>query len=346
MGARPSVAAQLAAIVRWYAAVIHGRHEGAGTLPFYCDPARVGAFAVDPAALAAGTEDAVFQVVVALAMYQSRRDVDIMAIQRTMPRRAALPMLSPYRLRLLVETSRCEHLAGAAAFDAGCDVRRDLAAGRTTCAHRPRTPCHVKDATLAIGRMGDMGMIPTSAWLHVQPAGGFTGLLARVVAAAPTPAAAADAMVEELAAIRRIGTKLATMIVSALATPALAPGLTPWAPALDGNHLIVVDANVARVIDRLRPRGPRTYRAYATWLRRHARALDLTAIDPAWPRRSPRLVQQALYWFRSRSNRAALGDPCATAATPCAACVPAVCPFREGADTRSPRARRIAADSW
>jgi hypothetical protein len=320
------IAARLDTIVRWYARTIYARVEGVGTVPFYCDPAKVGPFAVAPGALAAGTEDAVFRVVVALAMYQSRRDVDIMTIQRTMPRRAAEAIASPYRVRLLVERSRCEHVADAGVFDAACDVRRDFAAGRATCSHRPRTACHVKDATLAIGRMGDMGMIPTSAWLHVRPHGGFNALLARVVATASSPAAASDTMVGELAQIRKIGTKLATMIVSALATPALAPGLAPWFPAIDANHLVVVDANVARAIDAMRSRGPRTYAAYAGWLRKHAATVDLAAIRKDWPRTSPRLVQQALYWYRSRSNRAAIGDACATAAR-CDACIPAICPF-------------------
>ena len=260
-------------------------------------------------------------------MYQSRRDVDVMTIQRTMRASAARDITTPYRLQVAIERSRCEHVRAAETFDARCDVRRDLAAGTASCDHRPRSPCHVKAATLAIGRMGDMGMIPTSAWLHARSDGGYAGLVARIAAGAPSPAAAADAMVLELARVRRIGTKLATMIVSALATPALAPGATPWWPALDGNHLVVVDANVARVIDTLRPRGPRTYAAYAGWLRRHAAKIDLAAIRADWPSRSARLVQQALYWFRSRSNRVAAADACAAATAPCRACVPAVCPF-------------------
>lgn len=317
----------LTAIVRWYAVHVYGRLEGPGCRPFYCDPARVGAFAVAPATLARGTEAALHQLVVALAMYQSRRDVDIMTIQRTMPRAEAARMTSPARLRLAIAASRCDRLADAATFDGGCDVRRDLAAGRAACDHRPRTPCHVKDATLAIGRMGDMGMIPTSTWLHLRERGGFAGLLARATRAAATPAAAADAMVLALAELHRIGTKLATMIVSTLATPALAPGLTPWAPALDGNHLVVVDTNAMRVVDALRPRGPRTYAAYATWVRRAAARIDLRRIRPDWPRTSPRLVQQAMYWFRSRANRTDVGLGCAADAAPCAGCVPRACAF-------------------
>jgi hypothetical protein len=316
----------LTTMVRWYAANVYGRLEGPGTTPFYADRSRVGAFAVEPTALARGTEAALHQVVVSLAMYQSRRDVDIMAIQKGMPRAEAVRLTSPYRLKLAVEASRCIRLADAAAFDA-CDVRRDLAAGRATCDHRPRTPCHVKDASLAIGRMGDMGMLPTSTWLHLRQLGGFRGLLERACAGGATPAAAADRMVVALAEVHRIGEKLATMIVAQLATPALAPGLTPWAPRLDGNHLVVVDANVMRVIDVLRPRGARTYAAYATWLRARAAAIDLRDIRADWPRTSPRLVQQAVYWFRSRANREAAGLGCAGAPAPCAGCVPRACAF-------------------
>jgi hypothetical protein len=320
------VSATLVGLVRWYADNVYGRVEGPGTVPFYCDPARVGRFAVAPSELAAGGEAGLFRLVVALAMYQSRRDVDIMALQRGMPPRAAEAIGSARRVGHLVVASRCERVVDAETFDACCDVRRDLAARRAACAHRPRTPCHVKDATLAIGRMGDMGMLPTSAWLHLRAAGGFAGMLERATATG-APAAAAAAMVVELTRIHRIGTKLATMIVSQLATPALAPGLTPWAPRLDGNHLVVVDANVAWVIDALRPRGPQTYAARAAWFRRHARTIDLKALDARWPRTSPRLVQQAVFWFRSRSNRVAAGLGCTRGAVPCTACVPALCPF-------------------
>lgn len=328
---RMSARRDLLAMVRWYAANVYGRLEGPGATPFYADRARVGAFAVAPAALARGDEAALHQVVATLAMYQSRRDVDVMAIQRGMATRDAAAITSPYRLRLAIAGSRCAQLRDAATFDAGCDVRRALAAdgrrGRATCAHRPRTPCHVKDATAAIGRMGDMGMLATSAWLHVDAAGGYAALLAGARAGAASPAEAADRMVAALARVRRIGTKLATMIVSALAVDELAPGLAPWAGALDAHHLVVVDANVMRVIDVLRPRGPRTYAAYAAWLRARAAGLDLRQVHPGWPRTSARLVQQALYWFRSRANRDAVGLACDVASAPCAGCVPRACAY-------------------
>ena len=97
----------LTELVGWYAAHVYGRLEGPGVTPFYCDPARVGAFAVDGAQLAAGDDRALFRLFVALAMYQSRRDVDIMAIQRAMPRRSAEAMLAPRRLAVHVDGARC-----------------------------------------------------------------------------------------------------------------------------------------------------------------------------------------------------------------------------------------------
>lgn len=316
----PRAHAELTQIVAWYATTAYGTWEGLDCVPFYCDPAHVGPFAIAPAALAAGDDDALFQLFVTLAMYQSRRDVDIMTIQRTMPRRDATAMVAPYRLRLLVETTRCGALASADRFDNGCTVRRDFARDRATCADHPRTPCHVKDATMAIRRMGAMGMIPTSAYLHLRDDGGpLSAQLARVTRGIASPAARAHAMVDYLATFHGVGIKLATMFVSALATPALAPGYTPWSPFLDGNDLLVVDANVIRVVDTL-SRSARTTRARAAWLRKAARKIDLRRFHRAWPKTSPRLVQQAVYWFRSRSNRAARGDTCS-------ACNLRTCPF-------------------
>src|SRR5262249_44510552 len=116
----------VARIVAWYFRTAYGVWEGPGTLPYYCDPARVGAFAVAPEALARGDEAALFRLLVATAMFQVRRDVDVMAIQRAVPARTARDLLSPARLRVLTAASRCEHVRYADAFDARCSVARDL----------------------------------------------------------------------------------------------------------------------------------------------------------------------------------------------------------------------------
>lgn len=326
------VLTELEAIVGWYAETAYGTWEGAGQVPFYCDPERVGGFAVSPARLAAGDDEALFRLLVTLAMYQSRRDVDIMALQRGMPHKQVMQLTAPRTLTTLVDRGRCEHLRSAYRFDVHCSVRRDFARDGATCDHRPRTPCHVKDATMAIRRMGDMGMIGTSAWLHLRDdGGGLSAQLRRVCGESSDPSARADAMVTYLAGFHRIAVKLATMFVSAVATPALAPGLTPWWPFLDGNDLVVVDANVIRVIDGFRTRGPKTYQARAAWLRRAAGRLDLRRFRPDWPQTSARLVQQAIYVFASGSNRRARGDTCLAADR----CRLTSCPFHA---PRRPRA--------
>lgn len=317
------VLTELDQIVTWYATTVYGRWEGPGHRPFYCDARRVGHFAVAEDALAAGDDDALFRLFVLRAMYQSRRDVDIMALQRQMPPSAVTAMASPRHLHVLIDKARCEHLVDPRLFDEQCSVRRDFVRDRATCSHRPRTACHVKDATMAIRRMGDMGMIATSAWLHLRhDGGGLSHQLHRATADVTDAGQRADAIVSYLTRFHGVGIKLATMFVSALATPPLAPGLTPWWPHLDGHQLIVVDTNVMRGVDILRPRGSKTMPARATWLRKAAAKLDLSRYGHDWPRTSPRMLQQALYWFRSRSNRVAHGDFCTTAD-----CRVRVCPF-------------------
>ncbi|MCB9507841.1 MAG: hypothetical protein H6697_09280 [Myxococcales bacterium] len=320
-----SAVAEVRQIVGWYLRHAYGEVEGPGRVPYFADPARVGPFAVDLSALRARDDDALFRLLVLMGLYQSRRDVDIMALQRAMPARTARELLAPSRLRLLVERSRCERLRSAEAFDVGCDVYRDFDREAASCGHRPRTRCHVKDATLAIRRMGDMGMLPTSAWLHLG-SGGLRRWFEEVCAAAPSPTERARLLAARLATIHRIGPKLAAMYVSALSAPELTPGFAPWRPEIDGSRLVVVDANVARVIDHLRRgRGPHTYGRRAAWLIAVADQIDLRTLRRDLPSRSPRLVQQALYVFRSRSNRADRQDGCAQ--RPCRACPSRACPF-------------------
>lgn len=325
MAASRRVLDELERIVAWYLATAFGRWEGPNVRPFYADPGRVGSFAVDLEAVAARDPDALFQVLVTLAAYQSRRDVDIMEIQRATPRRQVTAMVSPRRLRVLVDRTTCENLRDAITFDGACDVRRDFARDRATCNTHPRTACHVKDATMAIGRMGDMGKTPTSAWLHLGP-GGLERWFKEVCAASQDAHARATDMIQRVAAIHRIGVKLASMFVTALTVPELGIGVAAWTPEIAGSRLVVVDANVGHAIRTWRRgSGPNTYAANARWFVSAASRIDLSRLRAGLPRSSPRFVQQAVYLFRSRFNRAAHGDRCAAVA--CASCPSSLCPF-------------------
>jgi hypothetical protein len=118
------------------------------------------------------------------------------------------------------------------------------------------------------------------------------------------------------------------MFVSELSVPALHPEVSPWWPDIDGSRLVVVDANVRWVIQHFcTKQHAQTYERNAAWLIGIADRIDLSAFRTDWPRSSPRLVQQALYCFRSRSNRLARRDACA--GVRCDACPSSACPFRE-----------------
>jgi hypothetical protein len=313
-------------VVAWYFASVYGRSEGAGVLPFYCDPACVGAFAVEPRALARGEPAALFRLFVSLSMFQALRDVVIMRLQRGMSREGAEALASATVLSHRLEGHACQHLASAEVFEHRCDVHKGVRGA--DCGSLPGVPCHVKEATALFRRMGDMGKLPTSAWLRAWADGALGRVLAGVKRREPDPQGRAALLVEHFSQVHRVGRKLATLYVSALSTPVLAPGLTPWAPAVDGNALLVVDTNVARAVDALRPPGaPRTYEARASWLGATAARVDLREFRSDVPTYSPRLVQQALYHYCSKSNRVSRGDTCIPSAQECSACIPQLCPF-------------------
>jgi hypothetical protein len=313
-------------VVRWYFSTVYGQTEGPGVIPFYCDPSKVGPFAVQPEELVSQSEPALFRLFVGGAMFQARRDVVIMRQQRTMGRPGVQALAAARSIERAVIALRCPKLSSAEAFDGGCDVRKR--AGEVDCRFRPGAACHVKDATVALNRTGDMGKLPTSAWLHFWHRTRLRSVVAEAIREDARPSARAAIIVERLSSVHRVGRKLATMFVGALSTPALAPGLTPWYPAVDGNELVVVDTNVAQAIHRLDGgRVARTYDACARWVRGHAARIDLTSIRADVPRYSPRLIQQALYRFCSESNRRGGGDPCSEGGGPCSRCVPTICPF-------------------
>lgn len=309
------------AIVRWY--IEKGRVED---VPFYCDPVRIGSFATEPNELGAGTDGAVFRLFVTLSMYQALRDVVIMRQQQSLPHTSMRVVADVATVKRSIAQHACPTLCTAEAFELGCDVTKNGV--EIDCGTCPGVACHVKNATRVFNRMGDMGKLPTSAWLRLWRGGGVKAVLDEVCTAEPSPTKRAALLVEQFAAVHRVGRKLATMFVSALSTPALAPGLTPWFPDIDGNDLVVVDTNVARAVDALRPRGaPKTYGARERWVREQAAQLNLREFRPDLPGYSPRLVQEALYAFCSKSNRIARGDPCAERTSKCSGCAPTLCPF-------------------
>lgn len=175
-----------------------------------------------------------------------------------------------------------------------------------------------------------MGKLPTSAWLHFWRDKGFSAVLSEELKIKQSPAKRAAHLVEKFSRVYRVGRKLSTMFVSALSTPALAPAHSPWFPEVDGNELVVVDTNVSQAIDTLsKIKLQKTYKIRENWVRKQAAKIKLQKFHEGVLDYSPRLVQQALYSFCSKSNRVARGDQCALARTQglCSSCVPRLCPF-------------------
>jgi hypothetical protein len=317
----------LRSVLDWYFTGEGASSKAPGFRPFYCDSHCVGAFAVSPDDLAAGAEGALFHLFVALSMFQALRDVVIMRQQRSLSGEAIRVIADLKLMKRTTAQHVCPALRSLEAFEKGCDVTK--VGESVDCGKCPGAACHVKEATVVFNRMGDMGKLPTSAWLGIWKDGGLSRLLAEISRDEASPTLRAALLVERFARVHRVGRKLSTMFVSALSTPALAPGLTPWFPAVDGNDLVVVDTNVARAVNELRkPGAPKTYDARELWVREQAALVDLRVFRADLPRYSPRLLQQALYAFCSKSNRIARGDACAERATPCRGCAPALCPFQ------------------
>ena len=148
----------------------------AGT-PFYCDPERIGAFAVAPDELAAGTDAAVFRLFVTLSMYQALRDVVITRQQRSLPRASMRVVADVAFLKRSISQHQCPTLSSVEAFEESCDVTKTRE--RVDWGQCPGVACHVKDATVVFNRMGDMGKLPLSTRSPCSPSAEGCGNVGR-----------------------------------------------------------------------------------------------------------------------------------------------------------------------
>lgn len=295
-------------------------------LPFYCDPTVVGHCVVDPEKLAAGDERALFKLFVVLSMFQALRDVIIARQQRSLSVRTVRRAFALTSIERQCNRHTCSAFEDPGGVHRACDVYKT--GNVVDCRTMPGEPCPVKHASGAFNRMADLGLLPVHAWQHTWRKGGLRDVLERTIAQTASPSDRAGRLVAHFGAIHRVGRKLATLFVSAVSTPALADGLTPWYPAVDGSDLVVVDTNVARAVDRMRgQRGRGTYEDRVRWIRVQAAAMAFSAASDQPSVYSPLVISEALYAFCSKSNRSAGSDRCSERATPCDGCARRICPF-------------------
>jgi hypothetical protein len=311
------------AVVRWYLEHHFGRASDPGVVEMFCDPARVGAFAVDRRALRAGDGRALFRLLVATAMFQRRQDVQILRILQGMSPEDADEIADAEQLLRLVDEGGCEHMRTTTALVERCDLAKDPLTRLGCCNANAKLACHLKRHTVLLKRYGHFGKVPTSIALMVREAGveDLSALRRKVVAAERDPLLRAQALESELSRAWRVNQKIASMFLSMVTNPDLSRGLAPWSLGLDWTYYVVVDSNVDLFLASIGYNGGGSYDARREFVRAIAREIDLSEFDATLHGFNPRLVQQAMYLFMSSANRrAAAGDCFHLAPSGCAAC--------------------------
>ncbi len=309
------------AVTAWYLHRYHGTSEDVGVARMFTDPARVGAFAVEQSALAAGDADALFRVLVATVMFQRRQDLQIMRVLRGISPADADEIASPTRLLALADGCGCDHARSLDGILRGCDLRKDeLSQG--ACDARPGISCAPKRHAVLLKRYGHFGKVPTglALTLRAHDVRTLPELRRWAIDGASSTEHAAERLEGALRRAWRVSDKIAAMFLSMLANPDLCPGLAPWADGVDWRTWVVVDSNVDLFLASVGYTGPGTYHARAGFVRELAARIDLSAMKPGLHRENPRLVQQAMYLFMSGTNRRALAADCSRIAGFCGEC--------------------------
>jgi hypothetical protein len=314
-----------AAVTRWYLATYWGRGGDVGVLPMFCDPSRVGPFAVDASAVAAGDAGALHRLLAATVMFQRRQDKQITAILRGISKADADEICDPARLVALAEGCGCPHAGTLDGLIGRCDLRKE--AGRGTCGKSPATACAAKRHTVLLKRYGHFGKVPTSLALAVREAGARDLPHLREIAlrSASGPEDAALRLELALTSAWRVSDKISAMYLSMLTNPDLAPGLAPWTDGIDWTRFVAVDSNVDLFLAVLGYAGPKTYAARRTFVSSLAARIDLASCVAGMRSYNPRIVQQAAFMFMSDSNRRDSGRDCSLdSSATCVACHPGV----------------------
>lgn len=310
-------------VVRWYLRLYFGTPHDPGVTARFCDPAVVGAWAVDPAHLEAGDPDALFRLLVATTMFQRRQDQQILRILRGTSSDAVRDLSDATRLLAAAEKCGCSALATNDALINTCDLTKDPATKRGVCTLNPAIQCRPKEHTVWLKRYGHFGKVPTSAALVVREtgAGDLRRLYERTVRTHRTRSARSASLETELSRAWRINQKIACMFLSALSNPDLARGLAPWSAGLDWRRFVVIDSNVDLFLAAIGYRGGSSYDARRDFIQALAAEIDLRAEGARVHADNPRLVQQAMFVFMSASNRRASPNDCMHVHPPiCHAC--------------------------
>jgi hypothetical protein len=321
---RASQVAATKAVVRWYLEHHFRRPSDPGVVEMFCEPSRVGSFAVDRRALRAGHGHALFRLLVVTAMFQRRQDVQVLRILQGIEASDAHEISNAVRLLALVDDGECAHMRTTLALAEECNLDKDPRTRVGCCSANPNVACHLKRHTVLLKRYGHFGKVPTSIALMVRESGAedLSSLRRLVMKRARDPIARAQELERELSRAWRVNQKIASMFLSMVTNPDLSRGLAPWSRGIDWTYYVVVDSNVDLFLTSIGYQGPSGYDARRDFVRELARRIDLTEFNSTLQPYNPRLVQQAMYLFMSTANRraAAAADCMHRAPASCATC--------------------------
>lgn len=327
--------ASVRAIVTWYLDLYHGTRHDPGLLSMFCDPKRVGAFAVTPAELRREDPNALFRMLVAATMFQRRQDVQIMRVLRGLSTEDVAEIGKPKRLLTMVDSTACQHLKSNQALRTGCDLSKHHVTRQGQCSANPNVQCHLKRHTVLLRRYGHFGKVPTSAALALREAGAASlgELRRKILRSAVDPGERSRLLEEELCRMWRVSDKIAAMFLSALMAPDLCSVRPPWKGGTEWTHFVVVDSNVDLLLGALKYAGSSSYAARRAFVRELSSRIELDELRPGLTAFNPRLVQQAMYLFMSSANRRAAKIDCMhegpEACARCPRTLSRLCPVRQ-----------------
>ena len=311
------------AVASWYLDTYYQTIEDVGVPAMFCREDRVGHFAADAGALAAGDGEALFRLLVTMTMFQRRSDRQIMRVLRGIPDARAREMTSSVALLALADNVDCPNARSLAALKERCNLAKDPSTKKGVCGAQPDAACHLKHHTELLKRYGHFGKVPTSAALTLR-AHGVTSLAElkdHVWHTIEAPAGRAIGLEDAISRSWRVSDKIAAMFLSAVSNRDLSGDLAPWADGVDASHFVVIDSNVDLFLKAVCYSGPMTYAARRLFIQTLARRVPLDEYREGLQRYNPRLVQQAIYMFMSESNRRASERDCShSAPAACDAC--------------------------
>lgn len=297
-------------IVGWYLKYHYGTPDDPGMPAMFCNPEKVGHFAITKEEFERGDPKALFRVLVATTLFQRRQDVQVMRILKGITKEQVELLTSKEKLLSLAEELPCQHIKSNQALLELCGLDK-TSKGVGCCAQNKNLDCHLKKHTMWLKRYGHFGKVPTSLAMVLKEGNweNLNELYQMALKSSPTRRGRAKLLEQHLSLAWRVNQKIASMFLSMLTNPALLEK-PPWIKSIDWSYFIVIDSNIDIFLKSIKYNGGSSYDARRDFIAALARRIKLQLPGGEPVSGNPRIVQQALYLFTSSANRRALVGDC------------------------------------